>query len=185
MSDKNCIDLDEIVADILKYFECTPDERIEGEHIKSMIQYHFVKNYSPENELNLYLVRSEIEGLSPVCCMVLAETMARSLELARCIFKAENPEFPDYYNNLQSEIVFRGCSKEQVSDISGEQEFCFMAKKEVQPKCCLCRWCMKDIFYLVFGLNIGVRCGAQAYQLVTDAFGTELCKEVYEPKEDE
>lgn len=183
MSEKDPIQ--DLISNIMFYFHVTASEEIKAMHIRAMIDHFLVKNYSPENEINLYLVRSEIEGLSPVCCLVLAETMARALELARCIFKAENPEFPDYYNNLQSEVVFRGCSKEQVSDISGEQEFNFMAKKEVQPKCCLCRWCMKDIFYLAFGLNIGVRCGAQAYQLAMDAFGTDYCKEVYEPKEDE
>jgi hypothetical protein len=71
--------------------------------------------------MNLYRVTNGHLGtISFVRCLVLAENTARAVELAREKFKAENPDYPGYYTDLNSELIFLDCSKERSGEVTDE-----------------------------------------------------------------
>lgn len=70
--------------------------------------------------MKLYKVFNGFKGHTDVHCFVLAENEKSALEKAGKIFKKENPEYPDYYQNLTAKIIFNNCDLSQVSEISDE-----------------------------------------------------------------
>lgn len=73
--------------------------------------------------MNLYRVYNGYMGCASVRCLVVAANEKRAEEIGRGEYKKatdKNGDDPHYYENIEVELIFQDCSKEQVSKITDE-----------------------------------------------------------------
>ncbi len=68
--------------------------------------------------MNLYRVYNGYTGFSAVHVLVTAASEQDAVDLARPVFKREQPDNPGFSANLDAELVFTDVTKAQCSDVT-------------------------------------------------------------------